>query len=156
MKPSKSFYVYAVSIILVAVVCVVTGLLVASKEQYEVLVQPALAPPPWLFSVVWPFLYLLMGVGIGYVFINGKEEKKISVILFCVQLALNFAWSFIFFTLEMRLAGLLIIAILSAFVIWMTFSFAKTSKIVAYMQIPYLLWLCFATYLNASMWFLNK
>lgn len=118
--------------------------------------QAALAPPGWLFPVVWIFLYALMGFGAARVSeaLPGMERNQ-ALNLFTAQLAVNFLWSPIFFNLGAYGLALVWLLLLLVLVAAMTYFFWKVDRIAALAQIPYLLWLLFAAYLNYSVWKLN-
>ena len=117
--------------------------------------QPALQPPPWVFMTAWTLLYLLMGVGAGLVWNAVPRGKKDALIPFYAQLILNFLWSPLFFAWKLRLAAFFVLIGMLAFAVWMTVAFFRVRKAAGYLQIPYLLWLCFAAYLNFASYLLN-
>ena len=118
--------------------------------------QPLLSPPMILFPVVWTVLYILMGVGAARVYLEGaKVGKNRCLNLYVVQLVFNFFWSLIFFNARAYGFAFLWLLILLFLVIWMTFCFWKTDKLSGILQIPYILWLLFAAYLNFAIWQLN-
>ena len=118
--------------------------------------QPLLSPPMILFPVVWTVLYILMGVGAARVYLEGaKVGKNRCLNLYVVQLVFNFFWSLIFFNARAYGFAFLWLLILLFLVIWMTFCFWKTDKLSVILQIPYILWLLFAAYLNFAIWQLN-
>ena len=118
--------------------------------------QPLLSPPMILFPVVWTMLYILMGVGAARVYLEGaKVGKNRCLNLYVVQLVFNFFWSLIFFNARAYGFAFLWLLILLFLVIWMTFCFWKTDKLSGILQIPYILWLLFAAYLNFAIWQLN-
>ena len=121
----------------------------------EALPQPALQPPGWLFSVVWGILYLLMGVGAGLVWNAVPRGWKEALIPFFAQLLLNFLWSPIFFVRRLRLAAFFVLLGMLGFAIWMAVAFYRERKPAGLIQIPYLLWLCFAGYLNLAAYLIN-
>ena len=122
----------------------------------ENVTQPLLSPPMILFSVVWTVLYILMGVGAARVYLEGaKPGKSRCLNLYVVQLVFNFFWSLIFFNDAAYGFAFLWLLILLFLVIWMTFCFWKTDKLSGILQIPYILWLLFAAYLNFAIWQLN-
>lgn len=127
-----------------------------AMSQYQVLNQPPLSPPAWVFPVAWTILYILMGVGAAMVYCSNEDKKKTALILFFVQLFFNFCWSFFFFTLEWRLFAFIWLVALLILVLAMTNAFGKISPLAAKLQIPYILWLCFAAYLNFGVWWLNR
>ena len=126
------------------------------KDWYQFLEKPFFSPPNWLFGPMWTLLYILMGV--GYYFIlqaESGELRKRALNAFYMQLALNFAWSFIFF--EFRLIGVAFAEIILVWcaVAWMIYTFHPVNKKAALMQIPYILWVSFASVLNGTVWALN-
>jgi tryptophan-rich sensory protein len=122
----------------------------------ENVTQPLLSPPMILFPVVWTVLYILMGVGATRVYLEGaKVGKNRCLNLYVVQLIFNFFWSLIFFNARAYGFAFLWLLILLFLVIWMTFCFWTTDKLSGILQIPYILWLLFAAYLNFAIWQLN-
>ena len=130
-----------------------------SMDNYARLVQPPFAPPGWLFPVVWTALFILMGIGAARVYIAGGPYRSVSLALFFTQLAVNFCWSIFFFRLEARLESRPVrlgwLLLLLTLVLFMTAEFKKSDKTAALLQIPYILWLCFAGYLNLVIYLLN-
>ena len=126
-------------------------------EAFSALRQPPLSPPGWVFPVAWTILYLLMGIGMAIVWrkSDGGSRRR-AVIIWGVQLAANFLWPLLFFLWQLRLLSLVWLAVLLILVANMTSEFEKTSVTAARMQIPYLLWLLFAAYLNLGVWILNR
>ena len=122
----------------------------------ETVLQPPLSPPPWVFPVVWGILYTLGGIGAARVFLVPKTlERDRGPNLYLIQLAVNFFWSLIFFNLQAYGFALFWLLMLWALVLWMILTFRKTDPLAARLQIPYLLWLTFAAYLNLGVWYLN-
>ena len=120
------------------------------------IIKPLLSPPPILFPIVWTVLYALMGYGAAKIFISpASKERAMALRLFGLQLFFNFGWCFIFFSLQYFGMAFLWLLALIITVVGMIFFFRKIDKVVAYAQIPYLLWLLFAIYLNFSVWYLN-
>lgn len=119
--------------------------------------QPPLSPPAWLFPIVWTVLYTLMGISSYLVYILGREsdEGKLALALYAAQLAVNFVWPILFFDFQWYLISLLWLLLLVVLVIAMIRSFYKIRPMAAYFNIPYVLWLLFATYLNFGIWRLN-
>lgn len=126
---------------------------------YPTLVKPSFNPPNWVFAPAWSLLYLLMGVAAGLVWDRIEYEKeavKKALVFFAIQLALNALWSYLFFGLMNPL-----LALLEVFVLWLMIyetllKFIKINKVAGYLLVPYLLWVSYATVLNASIWWLNK
>ena len=126
-------------------------------EAFSALRQPPLSPPGWVFPVAWTMLYLLMGVGMAIVWRSSDgEARRRAVTLWGIQLAANFLWPLLFFLWQLRLFSLVWLVVLLILVAKMTSEFEKSSVNAARMQIPYLLWLLFAAYLNLGVWILNR
>ncbi|SIP92583.1 TspO/MBR family protein [Maribacter ulvicola] len=127
------------------------------NDWYLTLHKPNFNPPNWIFAPVWTVLYILMGVSVGWVWAKGFHHKwvKTGLYHFGLQLLLNALWSIIFFGLKQPFFALLIIItlviVLSLTIKW----FKVVSKFAAYLLIPYLIWVCFATVLNFKIWELN-
>ena len=131
----------------------IVGLIINKYIDYNYLVNPPLAPPSYLFPIVWSILYLL--IGIAY-YIYRKNNYNISTIkLYYIQLVLNYLWSIIFFIFELKTFALLWIIILAITIIYLMIQLFKEEKTSFYLFIPYILWVLFATYLNAGIVILN-
>lgn len=128
-----------------------------NMDLYPQINQPPSAPPAWVFPVVWTILYTLMGISLYLVWNSnsGKDEKQRAVIFFGAQLFLNFIWSPIFFGLQQFLLAFIVLILMWIFTLGMIISFYKISKPAGLLQIPYLLWLTFAGYLNFAIYLLN-
>lgn len=128
----------------------------AMKTYSQTVVQPPLSPPMWLFPVAWSILYALMGIGAARVRLSPPSpQRSRGINLFVAQLVVNFFWSLIFFNARAYGFALLWLLLLWGLVLWMTLTFRKADKAAAWLQIPYLLWLAFAAYLNYGVWRLN-
>ena len=125
---------------------------------YASIHKPSFTPPGWLFGPVWTLLYVLMGIALYIVWRKGLAAKgvKIALAVFLVQLVLNALWSFAFFGAESPLAGLVVIVALWAMIAAAIAAFAPVSRAAAALLMPYILWVSFATILNASIYFLNR
>lgn len=124
---------------------------------YSSLNKPVFSPPNWIFGPVWTILYLLMGVSFYLILKIGWKQKKVKDALkfFLAQLALNFVWSPLFFGLKSPLLGLITIIAMWVLIVITMKKFYPLSKVAFYLLIPYLLWVSFATILNASILILN-
>lgn len=122
------------------------------KTFAEVFNQSPLTPPSWVFPVVWTVLYILMAV--GYSLVEKKCPGKAGRI-YWLQLAFNFLWPIWFFNLNLFLFSFIWLVALLLLVILMTVKFYKCDKTAAFLQIPYILWLIFAGYLNLMVFLLN-
>lgn len=124
-------------------------------ETFMSVNQPLLSPPAWLFPVVWTILYTLMGIS-SYLILTSEEENiRRAGILYGYQLVVNFLWPTFFFNFQWYLFSFLWLMLLIGLVAAMVREFYKISKPAAYLNIPYLLWLMFAAYLNFAIWQLN-
>ena len=119
--------------------------------------QPPFSPPPLVFPIVWGILYALMGISAARISMAPpSRDRNTGLNLFIAQLVVNFFWSLIFFNLRAYGFAFLWLLLLWALVLWMILSFRKTDTLAALLQIPYLLWLTFAAYLNLGVWYLNR
>ena len=125
-------------------------------DWYNTLIKPELAPPDWIFLPVWTVLYFTIAISF-YFFVREDtvRKKMLPLILFCLQLGLNFLWPYLFFGMKNIPLAFLIIMLLLLFLFLTIVFFYKISKISAYFLIPYLLWVIFAAYLNFEYWRLN-
>lgn len=129
----------------------------AIDTWYRTLERPMLAPPNWVFGPVWTLLYLMMGIAFYLVWRRGTGAPfvKPGILIFLVQLALNTVWSLLFFGAENITAALIDIVFLWLAIVATIYLFFKVSRTAAYLLVPYLLWVSFATYLNYGFWVLN-
>ncbi len=118
--------------------------------------MPFFAVPGWVFPIVWTILYILMGIA-SFIIETGKSniEKKKAITLNYLQLFFNFCWSFIFFTFNAYLFAFIWVIILLILIIFTTVEYYKINKIAAYLLIPYIIWVTFASVLNFSIFLLN-
>lgn len=112
--------------------------------------------PGILFPIVWSILYLLMSISYYIVSSKNDEDKKEAEVSYVIQLIINSLWSLIFFGFEAYLFAFIWLLLLLISIIVMIIRFYKVDKTAAYLQIPYLLWVIFAGYLNISIYFLNR
>ena len=146
-------------ILLSEAVGLLSGLLIREGAALyaEMLQKPLLSPPGWVFPVVWTILYGLMGISAAIIYAAPPTlARSRGLNLFISQLIVNFFWSPIFFNARaygFALAWLLLLWVLVLLMIW---QFRKVDKTAANLQIPYLLWLTFAAYLNYGVWQLNR
>lgn len=123
----------------------------------ETVMQPPLSPPSIVFPIVWSILYALMGIGAARIYMQEKSPDRSKALnLYFVQLIVNFFWSLIFFNAQAYGFAFFWLLLLWALVLWMILVFRKVDPVAAYLQIPYLLWLTFAAYLNLGVWYLNS
>lgn len=154
----RNWKTYAFWILLSEAVGALSGWLTreGTKIYQSTVAQPPLSPPPLVFPIVWGILFALMGIGAARIYLSPVSARRTrSLLLFLVQLLFNFFWSIIFFNLQTFGFALIWLAVLWLLILWMTLSFAKIDKAAALLQIPYLLWVAFAAYLNYGVWTLN-
>ena len=124
---------------------------------YNGLNQPPLAPPGIVFPIVWTILYALMGVSAYLIYdsedISGERSEALGI--YAAQLFVNFLWSIVFFRFEKTGAAAVVIILLAGLIWTMIVKFRKINPVAAYINIPYLLWVIFATYLNIGVVVLN-
>jgi tryptophan-rich sensory protein len=151
----------SIKLILALVICQAAGLIgsiftaPAIPRWYASLVKPSFNPPNWVFGPVWIMLYVLMGVSLFLVWKQEGRKTKVAIYVFFLQLALNTAWSPLFFGLEMPLAAFVVIILLWIAILVTILKFYKFSKLASYLLVPYILWVSFAAVLNFFLWFLN-
>ena len=151
----SKFKIYLKSILIPVVVGAIVGFLISSSIDYDSLQKPFLAPPSITFPIVWSILYILMGVSYGILKDNSLVDSKINSIYYS-QLFINALWPIFFFLFKMRLLAFFIIIGLLISVIIMTIRFYQKNKLSGLLQLPYVLWTAFATYLNIGIYLLNK
>ena len=154
----KNWKTYVRWIVFTEAIGLASGLLTMNAmEHYKTeVIKPPLSPPAILFPIVWVILYALMGWGAAMVSLNARgKDRSISIGLYLAQIMFNFFWSIIFFNREDYLFALIWIILLLVLIIAMTVFFRRVSKTAARLQIPYILWVAFATYLNAGVLALN-
>jgi len=125
---------------------------------YAALEKPSFNPPNWLFAPVWTILYILMGISAFLVWRVGLSgpNVKMALVIFIIQLILNAFWSVAFFGLRSPMAGLIVIVILWVAILLTILSFARVSITAGVLLIPYILWVSFASILNAAIYILNR
>lgn len=149
------FKIYAKSILIPVGVGLIIGAITSSSIEYNTLIQPVLAPPSILFPIVWTILYVLMGISYGRLESKSLVDSEINFIYY-LQLFVNALWSIIFFTFEWRLFAFIWLLVLILLVVTMIIKFYNKDKVAGLLQIPYLLWCLFASYLNLSIYLLNR
>lgn len=130
-----------------------------SMDIYSQLKQPPLAPPGSIFPIIWTILFILMGIGSAMVYVNRDKdpfEAASALKLYITNLVFNFLWTIVFFNFRAFLFAYIWLMILWVIIIIMIFKFNKISKTAALLQIPYLLWVTFASYLNLMIYLLNR
>ncbi len=155
MKPALRL---AAAFALCFAVAALGGLATAPKiaTWYAALNKPSFTPPNYVFPIAWNILYALMTISLWRLWQAGESEmRNRAITLFLLQLAVNLAWSWIFFGAESIRGGLAVILALDALVIWTIYAAWQTDRIAAALLLPYLLWIGYATALNAGIVRLN-
>ncbi|MCH7398836.1 tryptophan-rich sensory protein [Belliella sp. DSM 107340] len=122
---------------------------------YQTLEKPPFNPPSWVFGPAWTTLYVLMGISLYLIWTSNHPLKRTALKLFGIQLFLNALWSPAFFGLESPILGLIVIIPLWGAILVCIKIFYPIHKWASFLLIPYILWVSFATVLNASIWYLN-
>ncbi len=151
----SKFKIYFKSIIIPVIVGGIVGLLISGSIDYNSLEKPFLSPPSIVFPIVWTILYILMGISYGILASKSLLDTDTKVIYF-LQLFANALWSIIFFSFKLRFLAFIWIILLAILIIIMIEKFYKKNKIAGLLQLPYLLWTLFATYLNLFTYLLNR
>ncbi|MCX6791514.1 MAG: tryptophan-rich sensory protein [Candidatus Gottesmanbacteria bacterium] len=144
-------------LLLSIIVCLSAGLIgslftfAAIPTWYATLIKPSFSPPNWLFGPVWTTLYVLMGIAMYLVW-----RKRKSLNLFLIHLVFNAGWSIVFFGLHSILGGMVTIIILWGLIFTLIRTFYRIDRRTAYLLIPYLVWVSFASILNFSLLILNQ
>lgn len=153
MKKAKP---YIFSILLALAVGGLSALATAKNMNvYDKINTPPLSPPGWLFPVVWTILYVLMGVSAAIIFTSDSSKKDDSLFVYAVSLVLNFSWSIFFFNMQSFLVSFIILVALWVSILITIIKYYKINKTAAWLQVPYLLWVTFAGYLNFAIILLN-
>ena len=151
----NKFKIYFKSILIPVLVGAIVGLLISSSMDYNELQKPMLAPPGKVFPVVWTILYVLMGISYGILKSDNLISKDINSIYY-VQLFFNALWPIAFFIFKWRLFAFVWIICLALLVADMIYKFYEKNKVAGLLQLPYLIWTVFASYLNISIYLLNR
>ena len=153
------FKPYIISIAIALAVGGLSAFLIRNNVYiYDSINKPALSPPAILFPIVWTVLYVLMGISSARIWLqkdNASYEVMDSLLAYALQLILNFFWSIIFFNMRTFLFSFIWLVVLWASILKMIFKFSVLDKTAAYLNIPYILWVTFAGYLNFMIYLLN-
>ncbi|MCM8759434.1 MAG: tryptophan-rich sensory protein [Candidatus Omnitrophica bacterium] len=123
---------------------------------YKAINKPEITPPNWIFAPVWTLLYIMMGISLFFVWTSQRTARKtIALIIFFLQLILNMLWSAIFFGLQDVFLALVDIVLLWTGIFFTILAFRRVSNIAAYLLVPYILWVSFATFLNYLIFIMN-
>lgn len=159
MRMKANWKTYALWILGTEAVGALSGFLTreGSRLFRDTVTQPPLSPPAIVFPIVWGILYALMAWGAARVDLAPASDARSAALrLYLVQLAVNFFWSILFFNLQAWLLSLLWLVLLWVLVWRLKRAFTAVDALAGRVQIPYLLWVSFAAYLNAGVWLLNR
>ena len=132
----------------------IVGILISNHIDYNTLVKPPLSPPSIFFPIIWSIIYLLMGI--SYFILKKNDNTNIIISsVYYLQLFVNALWSIIFFILKWTFISIIWIILLDILVIVMIYLFYQKDKVSGYLNIPYLIWSLFATYLTIGIYILN-
>ena len=154
----RKFKVYSVSILIPLAVGILSAIsTMGNMDIYATINTPPLAPPAILFPIVWTVLYILMGVSAALIFLSNApaEEKTKALFTYGVSLFVNFFWSIFFFNMQSFTLSFIWLLLLLGLIIFTVIDYFKINRLAAYLQIPYLIWVIFAGYLNLAIAILN-
>lgn len=159
-EEGRPFWRYAIATVpLILGLGMISGWLSNSgygNDWFDALRKPDIMPPGWAFPVAWTTLYILLGLAIALI-LQAKQApgRKIAILLFAAQMLLNFSWSPVFFGMHQIAPALFIIVVMLSLSIAATFIFARIRQLAAWLMMPYLAWLAFASLLNYRILELN-
>ena len=152
----KNVKSYIISIVIALLVGGISAFLTSGNMNiYKELITPPLSPPGILFPIVWTILYVLMGISSALIYNENRNDKKKALFTYGISLFFNFTWSLIFFNMRNFFFAFIWIIFLFVSILQTIIEYFRINKIAAYLQIPYLLWVAFAGYLNLGIWILN-
>lgn len=143
-----------ISTLIPVILGILVGFLTNTSNGYQEIIRPSFSPPAIIFPIVWTLLYILMGISSYLVLTNNSDNEK-ALKYYILQLIVNLIWPIIFFVFKLYTLSFIWILLLIYLVTKMILEFYKINKMSAYLQIPYLLWLIFASILNLSITILN-
>lgn len=155
----KKIKPYVISVLIALAVGGLSALITkGSMDIYSQIVKPKLSPPGFIFPIVWGILYTLMGISSARVYVKAKSMPTIEntgLGIYTLQLIVNFFWPILFFNYQAFLLSFLWLILLWILIVIMILRFKKICPLAAYLQIPYLIWVTFAGYLNLMIYLLN-
>lgn len=157
----KTFWMFILAIVISFVPGIIGGffspMAPGANEWYNGLLQSALTPNGWVFSIAWLILYAVLGVALYLIMRSTKsrQNKALPYALFIAQMGFNALWSYLFFGLHMVGGALICLVALVVVAIWMAIAFKRISHGASYLVWPYIAWLLFALYLNGTILILN-
>lgn len=158
-KIKPYFLPYSVAIAIPLTIGIISAALTRDNiGLYGELKTPPLSPTAILFPIIWTLLYILMGISSAIIYINrdkNADASKRGLKYYGLSLLLNLSWSIVFFNLQAAFFALIVLILLLFLIIRTIIEYHKASPLAAYLQIPYVLWVAFAGYLNAAIWIIN-
>lgn len=147
---------FVISILIPLIVGFLSSLFVGDNiGLFENVQKPSFSPPAFLFGIVWPILYILLGISSYLVSGTPECQENFCLRVYAINLFLNFFWSIIFFNFQAYLLAFIWILLLIASTVWLIITFYRSNKLAGILNIPYLLWLLFAAVLNFYIYLLN-
>lgn len=125
-------------------------------NTYSSIIRPMLSPPSIVFPIVWSILYILMGISSYIVYSSHSRSKYSALTIYVVQLVLNGLWSIVFFNMHRYLLSFIVLIALWVLILSMAYRFKQIDRLSGILQVPYLLWVTYAGYLNFSIYILNR
>lgn len=161
--PSSGWVRSPLKLLAAIVICNLAGIIgslvttTGEGSWYAAIEKPPFNPPGFVFGPVWTTLYILMGISLYLIWMEGtgRREVRLALIFFSTQLVLNALWTFLFFGLQSPFLGLVEIIILWLFIVATIVAFYRFNKTAAFLMVPYLAWVTFAAFLTYSIWILN-
>ena len=127
-----------------------------SMSIYSAINRPPLSPPSWIFPIVWSVLFVLMGISAALVWKSSGGTLDTALLFYAAQLVVNFCWTLIFFNFRAYFAAFIWLLLLLVLILITIIMFYRKNKAAGWLLFPYFVWVCFAGYLNFSIWILNK
>jgi len=161
--PSSGWVRSPLKLLAAIVICNLAGIIgslvttTGEGSWYAAIEKPPFNPPGFVFGPVWTTLYILMGISLYLIWMEGtgRREVRLALIFFSTQLVLYALWTFLFFGLQSPFLGLVEIIILWLFIVATIVAFYRINKTAAFLMVPYLAWVTFAAFLTYSIWILN-
>lgn len=147
---------FIISILIPVILGLISSLLTMNSMNLDYLDLPSFQPPSVLFPIVWTILYILMGISSYLIYKTYSCYSDVCLLIYIVQLFINIVWPLLFFLFKLRLFSLIWLILLDIVIIYMIICFFGINKKAALLQIPYLLWCLFATFLNYFIYILNR
>lgn len=153
----KTIRTYVLGIAIPLAVGALSALLTMNQMQaYESFQKPPLLPPAIVFPIVWTILYTLMGISSARIYLSESPNRKDALLVYALQLFLNFGWTILYFGFRLLFAAFIWLVVLDAVIVVMIALFYAIDRKSGLLQLPYLIWVLFASYLNLGVVLLNQ